>query len=171
VAAVGTATATVFTPPAGGGESNPASFVINQPQNPVPQITSISPVAALTGGPAFVLTVNGTGFSPNSVAQVNGENRTTSFVNVNQLAVQILASDLDSAGSLAIRVFSPPPGGGTSGELILLVLNPFPTITSISPNVVADRSPAFTLTVTGSDFVPGAQILIKGTARITTFVN
>src|SRR5262249_26248240 len=51
------------------------------------------------------------------------------------------------------------------------VLNPFPSLTSLSPNVVADRSPAFTLTVTGTGFVPGAQIIIKGTSRVTTLVN
>jgi hypothetical protein len=171
VAAGGMASVTVFTPPAGGGESNPAAFTIGQQPNPVPQIASISPMASITGGAAFLLTVNGAGFVPVSVVQVDGENRPTTFVSPTQLTAQIPASDIAFAGTLSIRVVSPAPGGGASNVLELPVLNPFPTITSLSPSVVADRSGAFTLTVTGMGFVPGAQIFIRGTQRITTFVN
>ncbi len=171
VAAGGTAAVTVFTPPAGGGESNPASFTIGQQPNPVPQVSSISPMAAIANNPAFVLTVNGTGFVPVSVVQVDGVNRPTAFISPTQLTAQIPAGDIAFAAELAIRVVSPPPGGGTSNEVMLSVLNPFPTITSLNPNVVAERSPAFTLTLTGVGFVPGAQILIRGTSRITTFVS
>jgi hypothetical protein len=171
IAAAGGATVTVFTPPAGGGESNPVTFTISSAPNPAPRISTISPVAAIAGGPAFMMTVNGSGFSPASVVQVNGENRPTSFVSATQLTAQVSAEDIAFAGTVAIRVVSPPPGGGISNEVTLSVLNGFPTITALNPNVVADRSPAFTLTVTGTGFVPGAQIIINGASRITTFVN
>ncbi|MGH9838638.1 MAG: beta strand repeat-containing protein [Blastocatellia bacterium] len=171
VAAGGTAAVTVFTPPAGGGESNPVSFTVGQQPNPVPQISSISPVAAIASNAAFVLSVSGSGFVPVSVVQVDGANRPTTFISPTQLTVLISATDVAFAGELAIRVVSPPPGGGTSNEVTLSVLNPFPAITSLNPSVVAERSPGFTLTITGVGFVPGAQVLVKGTPRITTFVN
>lgn len=171
VATLGAATVTAFTAPAGGGESNPVAFTINQPTNPVPSLSSITPVATVAGGASFVLTVNGTGFAPSSVVQVNGANRPTSFVSTAQLTAQIPASDIAFADTLTIRVVSPPPGGGVSGELTLSVLNPFPTITALTPNVVAVGSAGFTLTVTGTGFAPGAQVFIRGTQRITTYVN
>ncbi|MGH9849044.1 MAG: beta strand repeat-containing protein, partial [Blastocatellia bacterium] len=171
IASVGTASVTVFTPPAGGGESNAAIFTINAPSNPVPVITSLSPATVGAGGPAFTLTVNGTGFVPGSIVQINGENRQTTVVSATQLTVQITAEDIAVSGSVAIRVFNPAPGGGTSNQAELTVINPVPTITSLHPNVVAEGSGVFVLAVNGTNFVFGAQILINNVPRITTFIN
>ncbi len=171
IASAGTANVTVFTPPAGGGESNPVSFTINAPPNPAPAITSLSPATVGAGGQAFTLTVNGTGFVPASVAQVNGANRQTTVVSATQLTVQITAEEIAASGSVAIRVFNPAPGGGTSNQVELTVINPVPEITSLHPNVVAEGSGAFALAVNGTNFVFGAQILINNVARVTSFVN
>lgn len=171
IANVGNAVVTVFTPPAGGGESNPLTFAINAPPNPVPAVTTINPSTVNAGGAAFVLTVNGSNFVPASVVQLNGAARPTTFVNSGQLTAQIPATDIELSGTAAIRVVSPAPGGGTSNEVTLTIINPVPTITSLNPSVVAEGSGGFTLIVTGTNFVPGAQILINGAPRITTFVN
>ncbi len=171
LATVGNALVTVFTPPAGGGESNTLTFAINQPPNPVPTITSISPPTVGAGTGAFVLTVNGTGFVNGSVVQFNGQNRATTFVSATQLTAQILASDIAGANTPTIRVVSPAPGGGTSNEVTLSVINPVPQITSLNPSVAAEGSPGFTLTVNGTGFVIGSQITVNGNPRITTFVN
>jgi hypothetical protein len=169
IASAGTASVTVFTPPAGGGESNAAIFTINAPANPVPVITSLSPATIGAGGPAFTLTVNGTGFVPGSVVQANGENRQTTVGGATQLTAQITAEDIAVSGSVAIRVFNPAPGGGTSNQVELTVVNPAPTITSLHPNVVVEGSGAFVLAVNGTNFVFGAQILINNVPRITNF--
>ena len=169
IASAGTANVTAFTPPAGGGESNAAVFTINAPTNPVPTITSLNPAAVGAGGQAFTLTVNGTGFVPGSVVQVNGENRQTTVVSATQLTAQITAEDIAVSGSVAIRVFNPAPGGGTSNQVEFTVINPVPTITSLHPNVVAEGSGAFVLAVNGTNFVFGAQILINNVPRITSF--
>jgi hypothetical protein len=169
IAAAGTASVTVFTPPAGGGESNAAVFTINAPPNPVPVITSLSPASVGAGGPAFTLTVNGTGFVVGSVAQVNGANRQTTVVSATQLTVQITAEEIAVSGSVAIRVFNPEPGGGISNQVELTVANPVPTITSLNPNVVAEGSGTFVLAVNGTNFIFGAQILINNVPRITNF--
>ncbi len=171
IASVGTALVTVFTPPAGGGESNSLPLAITSPPTPAPTINLINPGNVIVGSGAFVLTVNGTGFAPSSVVQVNGENRPTTYLSATQLTVQISASDVAVAGTLKIRVVTPPPGGGTSNEATLSIINPVPVITGIDPNVVAEGSPAFTLAVSGTGFVPGAEVRINGVRRTTSFVS
>ena len=171
LATAGTASVTVFTPPAGGGSSNPVTFTINLPPNPVPKPVTLDPSTVGAGTGAFVLTVNGSDFVSSSVVRFNGAARPTTFVSANQLKAQIAAEDIPAAGTAAITVFTPTPGGGTSGELTLTIINPVPAITAINPSNVAVGSPGFTLTVTGTGFVVGSQIQINGTQRITTFVN
>lgn len=171
LATVGSALVSVFTPPAGGGESNVLTFAINAPPNPVPVITSINPGSVAAGSGAFVLTVNGTGFVNGSTVQANGVNRVTTFVSATQLTAQILAEDIAAATTIAIRVVSPAPGGGASNEVTLTAINPTPVITSLQPNAIAEGSAGQQLTVTGSGFVVGSAITVNGASRITTFVS
>lgn len=49
--------------------------------------------------------------------------------------------------------------------------NPAPPLVSLDPKSAVLVGPAFTLTVTGSNFVDGATILWNGEPRTTTFVN
>lgn len=49
--------------------------------------------------------------------------------------------------------------------------NPVPTITSLDPFWRRAGSGTFTLTVTGSDFVPDSVVLWNGSARVTAFVS
>lgn len=171
LATPGAASITVFTPPAGGGVSNSAPFNINVPPNPVPRVTSISPPTIGAGTGAFTLTVNGENFVQGSTVQFNGANRPTTFVSATQLRAQIAAEDIPAAGTALIRVVSPAPGGGPSNDLTLTIINPVPTIIGTSPSAVVVGSPAFTLTVNGTGFVVGSQIVVNGTPRITSFVN
>ncbi|HMY71664.1 MAG TPA: pre-peptidase C-terminal domain-containing protein, partial [Blastocatellia bacterium] len=171
LATAGTATVTVFTPPAGGGESNSATFTIEAPPNPKPQVNTISPTSVGAGTGAFTLTVNGTGFIAASVVQFNGANRPTTFVSATQLTAQIAAEDIPAAGTAAIRVVSPAPGGGASNEVTLTIVNAVPQITSLSPSVASEGGPGFTLTVNGTGFVVGSQIAVNGATRITSFVS
>ncbi len=49
--------------------------------------------------------------------------------------------------------------------------NPLPILTSLSPATGTVGGQGFTLTVNGSNFVPGAEVRWNGSARSTTFVN
>ncbi len=49
------------------------------------------------------------------------------------------------------------------------IINPTPTITTLSPASLAAGSAAFTLTVTGAGFVSAATVQVDGSARPTTF--
>ena len=114
VAAAGTAQVTVVTPAPGGGTSSALAFGI---ANPAPAVSSISPVSAAVGASAVTLTVNGSGFVAGSVVRWNGADRPTTLVSATQLTATIPASDLTAAGTAQVTVFTPGPGGGTSGAL------------------------------------------------------
>src|SRR5262249_14423414 len=49
--------------------------------------------------------------------------------------------------------------------------HPAPTLSSLSPSKTPAGSAAFSLTVKGSTFVPGASVTWNGAARETTFVD
>ncbi|HPD57419.1 MAG TPA: S8 family serine peptidase [Smithellaceae bacterium] len=93
-------------------------------ENPVPIISGISPSNATAGGAAFTLTVNGSGFSGESVVQWNGKARATTFVSFSQLRADIPATDITSAGNRVVTVVNPMPGGGTSNEATFTVNAP-----------------------------------------------
>ncbi len=60
------------------------------PSYPVPLINyPLVPGTVSIGGPAFTLTVNGSGFVPGSVVNWNGYGRATTFVNSSQLKARI----------------------------------------------------------------------------------
>lgn len=168
IVSVGSATVIVYTPAPGGGTSAGVTFTIN---NPGPMVTTLSPSTASAGGPAFALTVNGSGFVPASVVRWNGADRATVFVGANQLTATIPATDIAATGTASITVFNGSPGGGLSGAATLPIQNPVPAITTLSPDTVGAGSGAFTLTVNGTNFAAGAIIRWNGSDRPTTFVS
>ena len=89
-------------------------YKVTPSPNPVPDITSLDPGTVIAGDPGFTLTVHGTGFVVDSVVRWNGQDRPTTFVSVNQITADIPASDLLTAGTADVTVFSPAPGGGLS---------------------------------------------------------
>jgi uncharacterized protein (TIGR03437 family) len=177
LATAGTAQVTVFNPAPGGGMSNVAGFTISPVSggNPAPTLSSLSPATTAAGAAAFTLTANGTGFVSASVVRWNGSNRTTAFVNANQLQASIFASDVAVAGIAQVTVFSPPPGGGLSNAVNFTITaattNPVPAVTLLIPSVAYAGGSAFTLTVTGRTFVSGAVVRWNGANRTTTFVS
>jgi uncharacterized protein (DUF2141 family) len=93
-------------------------------QNPVPFINQpLVPTAVAPGGPAFTLTVNGSGFVSGATVHWNGAARTTTFVSSSQLTAAIPASDIATAGTASITVANPAPGGGPSNRVFFPVTN------------------------------------------------
>jgi hypothetical protein len=131
VASTGTPTITVFNPTPGGGLSNGAPLTVTTPPG-VPTLTSISPTSVSASGVAFTLTATGSGFAGNSVVQVNGTARPTTFGSATQLTAQLTAADRAAVGTAAITVFTPAPGGGTSSVVTLTVTGPAITVGSAS---------------------------------------
>src|SRR5439155_349513 len=129
IASPGTLSISVTNAAPGGGTSSALTLAVN---DPVPSLSSISPISATAGSAGFTLTVNGGNFVGASVVQVNGSSRTTTFVSSTQLTAAIPASDIASAGARSVSVVNPAPGGGTSATLTLAVNNsnpnPAPTL-------------------------------------------
>ena len=121
IATAGTANVTVFTPTPGGGTSAAAVFTINVATNPAPSLTSISPSSATAGGNSFTLTANGSNFINGSVINWNGSALTTTYAGATQLTAIVPATNIATAGTANITVFTPAPGGGTSSTSIFTI--------------------------------------------------
>ncbi len=145
----GTFNITVFNPTPGGGTSNAQVLTVN---NPVPTTTSISPTNKIVGAAAFTLTVNGTDFVSTSVVQFAGSARTTTVVNSTQLTVSIPATDLTTAGTFNITVFSPTPGGGMSNAQTFTVVSPpaAPSTPVLLPTTAGNPEDNVTASITPS---------------------
>src|SRR5574341_553892 len=123
----GTPTATALPP-----TFTPSATFTPTPLPSIPTIAGLNPTAAQAGGPSFTLIVNGANFVPASVVQWNSVNRTTTFVSPTQLNATISAAGIAAVGSASITVFTPAPGGGTSGPATFSIIDSIgPTITNI----------------------------------------
>src|SRR5580700_3451229 len=100
--------------------------------NSVPTISSIAPSCAPAGEPVQ-LTVAGTNFVASSVVRWNGTDLpTTSNGSINGLIAQISASDIAAAGTAAVTVFNPAPGGGSSNSFTFTI-----TTGAVNPQSIA----------------------------------
>ncbi len=145
---------------------------------PVPQ--SVIPSNITAGSDTFTVFITGSGFVSGSkgvtFAYWNGSPRSTTFnLTTNQLAVQILASDVASTGIGNITLVNPPPGGGPSQNgLDFTIVAQQPNsrvITSFSPASATAGDKAFTLTVNGNNFTVNDAVTWNGSVRPTTFMS
>jgi hypothetical protein len=139
--------------------------------NPVPTLSKLSPSSATAGGSAFTLTVKGTNFVSSSVVHWKGTGLKTKYVSGTQLTASVPASDIATAGTATVTVVNPTPGGGTSGGLTFTINNPKPSATSLSPSSAKAGGAAFTLTVTGTNFVSSSTVQWNGTGLTTKYVS
>jgi hypothetical protein len=122
-------------------------------------LSFLSPANAVAGSGGFILTVRGAPFTDKTVVQWNGSDRKTTFVNSSELTAEIKAADVANPGQATVNTFTPQTGAGQNGLSNTLIFkinpppNPVPHITSISPDHATAGGPAFTLTITGSDFL------------------
>lgn len=159
----------VFNPaPGGGGATNDLPLTIG---NPVPTITTFTPNSAPMGSGELALTVNGTNFVATSFIRFAGVDRATTVVSSTELTTVIPASEFVNAGTRTVRVVTPAPGGGIAGPLTFNVTNPEPTLSAINPDNTPVNSGAFTLTVTGTNFLPTSVIRWNGLDRATTYLS
>jgi hypothetical protein len=166
IVAQGTASITVTTPSngvPGGGTSNAVSLTILPAIVPL-SVSNISPTSTTAGGPAFTLTVNGSGFVQGSQVSFNLNNVSTTLVSSTQLTAAIPASAIAIAGNPYVIVTN--PDGFTSVALTFTVNNPQPVGGSVSAG-----SNALTLNVTGTGFTQGTVVLVGGTPRVTTYMS
>jgi hypothetical protein len=170
VDAVGTATVTVTVtaPNVGTQVSGPSAFTV---ANPAPVLGSAppTPLPIVRFQPVQV-SFFGSNFLQGIRLTVNGAPRPTTWVSGGQVRVTLDSVDVDDIGRQEVVFTNPPPSIGTANGG-LYIQNPPPAATSLSPQNVFVGSQAFTLTVTGTRFVPGSVVQANGSPRPTTFVS
>ena len=142
---------------------------------PAPSLASISPNSVAAGSSSFPLTVTGKNFVNGSQVMLGTAPMVTTFVNSTTLTASIPASFVAKPGTVQVSVTTAGPGGGPSNALPLTITstgNPVPTLTAVSPNSATAGMPtAVPITLTGTNFVPGADATWAGISLPTTFVS
>ena len=142
------------------GLSNTITFIINNPANPIPTITSVSPTCA-TVGSNLALTITGTNFlnSSTDTTQISTLNWTlgasqmqltspAAAITSTQITATIPAANVSAAGNASVTVYNPPSppvpnlpgstgsGGGTSTPAVTVTVQtaPCPVAAKASAN-------------------------------------
>ena len=138
IAKPGTAIVNTINPNSGygtgtNGLSNPLTFIIDNPPNPAPTVSSVTP-ACVVAGNALAITVTGTNFlngstDPTQVSSVNWilggsqlQLTAPTASTATQINVTIPAANISAAGNATVSVYNPPsppvlnvPGSAGSG--------------------------------------------------------
>jgi len=140
--------------------------------NPPPGISvSIAPPSAnvrLGASQQFTPTVTGTSNSSvtwfvNGVANGNASTGTVSGAGLYQAPAA-----MPNPNTVTVKAVSTADSSATS-SIVVTLGNPVPVLSSVAPPTFATGS--FNLTLTGSNFVNGAQVSFGGNAITTTFVS
>jgi 6-phosphogluconolactonase (cycloisomerase 2 family) len=150
-----------------------ASAAVTSSGPPFPTITAFSPTSIVAGSATgFVLLVTGTNFVATSVINFGATALTTTLVASNQLTAAIPTAAVTSAGTVAVTVTNPGPGGGTSNTVQFTIgngTNPVPTIYDLNPRCAPVGEQGFVLAVEGPTLVPNSVVRWNGTDLPTRF--
>jgi len=129
-----------------------------------PTLSTVSPAAGTTGGGTSV-SITGSGFAAGA---------TVRFGNANATGVTVLSSSQITAitppgtGTVAVQITNPDTQSAQLTGAYTYVSTPAPTVTAISPNTGV-RTGGNTVTITGTNFLPGLTVRFGNTAA--TSVN
>eukprot|EP00798_Chlamydomonas_sp_ICE-L_P006952 gene6952-3969_t len=136
-----------------------------------PTATAVSPIIQtrfLVGGDN--LTITGTLFLAAATVQV-GDTSCTNVTVVSATTINCFAP-AKPAGSYAVVVTNNDTGYSNATTVVVTYVPENPTVTAVSPIVLANLSGGINLTITGSGFVSGSTITVGGTACINvTYVS
>ena len=173
IATPGTANVSVVNP---GNVSSPiATYTINGTvgSNGV-SISSMSPSSVAPGSAAFTLQVFGSGFLTGASLLWNGSPLSAVVVGPTQMVANVPAGLVTTAGNATLQVVNL---NSTSSNAAIFTIGAggaagAPVIIALSPSSVLPGSGAFNLTVFGSGFAPGANILWNSTVLgVTSFIS
>jgi parallel beta-helix repeat protein len=119
-----------------------------------PTVASVTPSQAFRGA-SMQLDIAGTNFNSTTALNFGNDISVSSLqlLSPNQLRAIIVIPAAAALGQRAVTISNGGPGGGSS-TFNFLVLNPSPTVFSISPQS-GNRGSSATVTVNGSGFIPG----------------
>jgi hypothetical protein len=154
----------VRNPAPGGGVSGSLELVVS---DPAPVIDSVIPGYLMEGGAAATVQVVGQGFRATSVVRFNGTDRPTRQLSAQVLEADLTAQDLSVAARVQLAVVNPPLQGGAA-QVNYPINHRAPVLGAMSPDHAPMGAAGTSITVTGSDFLPGASVTWNGVPRPTT---
>jgi hypothetical protein len=123
-------------------------------------LTSLSPAAVVPGSPAFTLTLNGTGFTPNVFVSVNGTFPTVKFISSTQLSVSVTAALITKPGAFQVWVDSFPSGASCAAFVALPftvanrpIVSPTPASLAFGAGIMGTTSASKTVTLKNTSTV------------------
>ena len=129
---------------------------------PVPALSNISPNSSPSRDSTLTITVSGDGFVDGaSLVQWGGEDLPTTFESTSELTARISPQRLSTPGDVAITVFNPEPGGGTSTSMTFTVVESEPSLDLFVPVVVSFSG------ANGSTYTSAMTLTNKTDAAVT----
>jgi outer membrane protein assembly factor BamB len=174
IATAGNVPVTVNDP--ANGVSNAINFTI---QPAMLALTTISPTTVTAGGPPFMLTVLGSGFTNSSIVQWNGTARPTTFISTSELIAQIAAADIAAVGSAQVTVYDSSSAVGTTAAQTLNIVKSSIDATAFQMNpahtgAVSFASVTFPAAATWSVDVggtPSYALIVNGKVYVTVKIS
>jgi hypothetical protein len=103
------------------------------PANPVPFLNQpLVPTAVAPGSAEFTLKVSGTGFVSGSTIDFNHAPLATTFMDSEHLTATVPAEEVATAGTTAVTVVNPGPGGGPSNVVYFQTGTPEATVNFVN---------------------------------------
>jgi len=144
------------------------------PPNAPPVLAGMTPNSAPAGGSDLAITIQGANFAcAVSVAYWNGTPLHTSYVSPTQLAAVVPAALTATPGVASVTVINQATGGGSSAPAPFTVAAALPPVmAAVTPNSAPAGGGAVTITIQGSNFLPGASTAYwNGIPIATTYVS
>lgn len=137
----------------------------------LPYLQTVTPNSATVGDQPFTLSLHGQNFGPEATVYWQETPLLTTVSSSTTLSATLTAAQLTLAGEIALTVRNTVTTELVSAPLPFTVVSAPPTITSLTPGQAVAEGSDFQLTVNGSNFVAGAQLLWEGEPLATTVVN
>ncbi|MBS1786963.1 MAG: hypothetical protein JST85_04540 [Acidobacteria bacterium] len=128
--------------------------------------SGVIPSQLAVGSPSQQVTINGTGFTVNSLVLLNGQQSQTTFVSPTQLKANVPSSLLQSPGNISVVVQT--SGDTTAPEIIQVAATSAsrPNITNLNPSSTPAGSTPQPITINGTNLINGTtQVLWNGQRR------
>ncbi len=141
-----------------------------------PTVTSVAPNQLSQNSTVTNFSVTGTNFTSSATLSFSATGVSASavtFVNSTSLTATVTVSPTATLGSGNVTVTT-GSGPGTCTGCLLIVAPAIPTVTSVTPNQVAQNSTVNNFSVTGTNFTSGATLTFSAagvTSGTVTFVN
>lgn len=164
----------VRAPTPGGGTTAAVTVPIDPPPSLTPSTLKASPGSRVTVTLANGFGGSGDWMSLAAVGSANSAYQTFTYIGTGVTTRTWTVTAPATPGQYEFRLFrdNTYTRAATSAPVVIdIAESPVPAIASLAPASAPAASPAFTLTVNGTGFVPATVVLWNGSARTTTYVS